>query len=54
MVEGMAKTAREARRFEEVSALGRNLEELEGEIGELRRRVGEVERRWEGVYGGEA
>ncbi|KAH8168604.1 FYVE zinc finger domain-containing protein [Sarocladium implicatum] len=51
MVEGMARTAREARRFEEVAALGRNVEELEGEIGELRRRVGEVERRWEGVYG---
>lgn len=50
MVEGMARTAREARRFEEVTALGRNVEELEGEIEELRRRVGDVERRWEGVY----
>jgi hypothetical protein len=53
MVEGMLKTARDARRFEEVSALGRNLEELDGEIGEVRRRVGEVERRFEGVYTGE-
>lgn len=50
MVEGMVRTARDARRFEEVSALSRNLEELGGEIADLKRKVGDVETRWEGVY----
>lgn len=50
MVEDMIRTATGARRFEEVSALSRNVDELEGEIQELRRKVGDVEARWEGVY----
>ncbi|POR39046.1 Vacuolar segregation protein pep7 [Tolypocladium paradoxum] len=50
MVEGMIRTATGARRFEEVSALSRNVDELEGEIQELRKKVGDVEARWEGVY----
>jgi hypothetical protein len=50
MVQDMLKAATAARRFEEVSALSRNSEELDGEIDELRRKVGGVEERWEGVY----
>lgn len=52
LVEAMAQEATKARRFEEVSALGRNRDELKGEVEELRRRVGDVEGRWEGVYRG--
>ncbi|KEY74059.1 hypothetical protein S7711_02649 [Stachybotrys chartarum IBT 7711] len=50
MVQDMLKAATAARRFEEVSALSRNSDELDGEIDELRRKVGGVEERWEGVY----
>lgn len=50
MVEQMTQVATKRRRFEEVSALSRNREELEGEIATLRGKVGDVEVRWEGVY----
>ncbi|KAJ6443222.1 vacuolar segregation protein (Pep7) [Purpureocillium lavendulum] len=50
MVDDMLRLATRARRFEEVSALSRNAEELDGEIVELRKKVGSVEDRWEGVY----
>lgn len=50
MVDEMLKAATSARRFEEVSALSRNKEELEGEINGLRGKVGDLEDRWEGVY----
>jgi len=50
MVDQMAQAATKARRFEEVSALSRNKQELEGEIEVLRSRVGDVEMKWEGVY----
>ncbi|KAM4063990.1 FYVE zinc finger domain-containing protein [Hirsutella rhossiliensis] len=50
MVQDMMSMAKGARRFEEVSALARNVDELDGEIGQLSRKVGEVEQRWEGVY----
>ncbi|KAH7376921.1 VAC1 protein [Plectosphaerella cucumerina] len=50
MVADMVSSARGAKRSEEVSALSRNLEELDAEIATLRRRVGDVEQRWEGLY----
>ncbi|KAJ4257521.1 carboxypeptidase Y-deficient [Fusarium torreyae] len=50
MVESMIKTAQGSRRFEEVSALSRNVDELDAEIKDLRNKVGGVEERWEGVY----
>ncbi|GJN79190.1 carboxypeptidase Y-deficient [Purpureocillium lilacinum] len=50
MVDDMLRLATRSRRFEEVSALSRNAEELDGEIGELKKKVGSVEERWEGVY----
>lgn len=50
MVESMIKTAHGSRRFEEVSALSRNVDELDAEINELKNKVGGVEERWEGVY----
>ncbi|KYK61920.1 vacuolar segregation protein [Drechmeria coniospora] len=50
MVRDMMKMATTARRFEEVTALAGNLDELDGEIQHLRRRVGDVEQRWHGVY----
>ncbi|KAJ2900248.1 hypothetical protein MKZ38_002530 [Zalerion maritima] len=50
MVQTMVKNAQGQRRFEEVSALTRNAEELDGEIEQLRRRVKGVEGRWEEVY----
>ncbi|KAK5996922.1 Vacuolar segregation PEP7-like protein [Cladobotryum mycophilum] len=50
MVEEMVRTATAARRFEEVSALSRNVDELDGEINGLRKKIGDVEQRWEGVY----
>ena len=50
MVDEMAQAAKQRRRFEEVTALVRNREELDGEIKELRKKVGSVEARWEGVY----
>lgn len=54
MVESMVRMATRARRFEEVSALARNVDELDAEIVQLKRRVGDVEERWEGVYRGGA
>lgn len=50
MVDEMLRSATSSRRFEEVSALTRNKDELEGEIESLRKRVGDLETRWEGVY----
>ncbi|KAK7748224.1 carboxypeptidase Y-deficient [Diatrype stigma] len=50
LVQGMISNAHGARRFEEVSALSRNVEELDGEIADVRARVAEVEDRWRGVY----
>ncbi|KAF4966525.1 hypothetical protein FSARC_5767 [Fusarium sarcochroum] len=50
MVESMIKTAQGSRRFEEVSALSRNVDELDAEIKDLKNKVGGVEERWEGVY----
>ncbi|KAH6683490.1 VAC1 protein [Plectosphaerella plurivora] len=50
MVADMVSSARGAKRSEEVSALSRNLDELDSEIATLRRRVGDVEQRWEGLY----
>ncbi|PHH92456.1 hypothetical protein CDD83_7309 [Cordyceps sp. RAO-2017] len=50
MVEDMIKMATGARRFEEVSALARNMDELDGEIRELGVKVGDVEERWQGIY----
>ncbi|KAM5354279.1 hypothetical protein ACJ41O_000929 [Fusarium nematophilum] len=50
MVDAMVKTAHGARRFEEVSALSRNVDELDAEIKVLRGKIGGVEERWEGVY----
>lgn len=43
-------SARGARRFEEVSALTRNVEELDTEIEKAKKLVGGVEERWEGLY----
>jgi hypothetical protein len=50
MVEQMTAAATKARRFEEVTALSRNQDELAAEIAELKQKVGTVEERWEGVY----
>lgn len=50
MVDEMLRAATTARRFEEVTALSRNKEELEGEIEGLKTKVGDVEDRWAGVY----
>ncbi|KAH6610104.1 vacuolar segregation pep7 [Trichoderma cornu-damae] len=50
MVEEMIKSATSARRFEEVSALSRNLDELNSEIQGLRKRIGDVEKKWEAAY----
>ena len=50
LVQDMVNNARGARRFEEVSALSRNLEELDREIGGLKKQVSGVEERWEGLY----
>ncbi|KAK2063973.1 FYVE zinc finger protein [Colletotrichum caudatum] len=50
MVQQMVDNARNARRFEEVSALTRNVEELDREIEEAKQNVGGVEQRWEGLY----
>ncbi|RYO76150.1 hypothetical protein DL766_003877 [Monosporascus sp. MC13-8B] len=51
LVQGMVANAHGARRFEEVSALTRNVEELDREIEDVTARVGEVEERWRGLYG---
>jgi rabenosyn-5 len=50
LVNEMVNNARGARRFEEVSALTRNREELDREIEGVKRQVGGVEERWEGLY----
>ncbi|WDK21042.1 FYVE zinc finger [Colletotrichum graminicola] len=50
MVQQMVDNARDARRFEEVSALTRNVEELDREIEKAKKNVGGVEERWEGLY----
>ncbi|KAK2039860.1 FYVE zinc finger protein [Colletotrichum somersetense] len=50
MVQQMVDNARNARRFEEVSALTRNVEELDREIEKAKQNVGGVEQRWEGLY----
>ena len=50
LVRQMVEGAKGARRFEEVSALTRNAEELEREIEKLQKRVGGVERRWGELY----
>lgn len=50
MVEEMLRAATRARRFEEISALNRNMDELEIEIQALKNKISGVEARWEGVY----
>lgn len=50
MVHDMVKSAHGARRFEEVSALSRNVDELDVEIQMLKGKIGGVEERWEDVY----
>ncbi|KAM3454156.1 hypothetical protein MY3296_003211 [Beauveria thailandica] len=50
MVEEMLRAATRARRFEEISALNRNMDELEAEINALKGKITSVESRWEGVY----
>lgn len=50
MVQEMLNGARGTRRFEEVGALTKNLEELEREIEASRKKVSGVEERWEGLY----
>ncbi|KAI1463779.1 uncharacterized protein F4812DRAFT_230897 [Daldinia caldariorum] len=50
MVQTMISGAQGARRFEEVSALTRNVEELETEIESVKSKVAAVEERWQDVY----
>ncbi|PKS05957.1 hypothetical protein jhhlp_007790 [Lomentospora prolificans] len=50
MVKQMVNAARDARRFEEVTALSKNVDELEGEIERVKDMVGVVEERWQGLY----
>ncbi|KAI1474893.1 hypothetical protein F4774DRAFT_399054 [Daldinia eschscholtzii] len=50
MVQTMISGAHGARRFEEVSALTRNVEELETEIESVKRKVAAVEEKWQDVY----
>ncbi|KAI1762676.1 VAC1 protein [Hypoxylon sp. FL1150] len=50
MVQTMISGAHGARRFEEVSALTRNIEELETEIEGIKSRVMAVEEKWQGLY----
>ncbi|KAI0173138.1 VAC1 protein [Hypoxylon sp. FL1284] len=50
MVQTMINGAHGARRFEEVSALTRNVEELETEITSLKGKVTAVEDKWQGLY----
>ncbi|KAI1299563.1 FYVE zinc finger protein [Xylaria venustula] len=50
MVQKMINASRGARRFEEVSALTRNVEELEKEIEAAKASVSSVEQRWQGLY----
>ncbi|XXG95241.1 hypothetical protein Hte_001501 [Hypoxylon texense] len=50
MVQTMISGAHGARRFEEVSALTRNVEELEIEIDSVKGKVTAVEEKWQGLY----
>ncbi|KAI1453844.1 VAC1 protein [Annulohypoxylon moriforme] len=50
MVQKMINSAHGARRFEEVSALTRNVEELDTEIEGIRGKVAAVEDKWQGLY----
>ncbi|KAG6001091.1 hypothetical protein E4U21_004691 [Claviceps maximensis] len=50
MVEDMIRSAKGARRFEEVAALSSNIDELNNEIAQLRTKIGDVEQKWEGAY----
>ncbi|ORY70483.1 FYVE zinc finger-domain-containing protein [Pseudomassariella vexata] len=50
MVQAMIASSQGQKRFEEVGALTRNVEELNGEIERIRREVVGVEERWEGLY----
>lgn len=50
LVKEMVNNARGSRRFEEASALNKNVEELDREIAGLRSAVNGVEERWEGLY----
>ncbi|KAK8090653.1 FYVE zinc finger [Apiospora phragmitis] len=50
MVQKMIKSSQGARRFEEVSALTRNVDELEKEIEMIKSKVSGVEERWQGLY----
>jgi uncharacterized protein YukE len=50
LVNDMINNARGAKRFEEMSALTSNREELDREIDGLKKQVDGVEQRWEGLY----
>lgn len=50
MVEDMISSATGARRFEEVGALSRNVDELDREIAKLSTKIRHVEQRWQGAY----
>ncbi len=50
LVQQMVDNARGSRRFEEVGALSRNVEELDKEIDRLKHQVNGVEKRWESLY----
>lgn len=50
MVQEMVNNAKGARRFEEMGALTRNLDELDKEIATIKKQVSGVEERWEGLY----
>jgi len=50
IVQKMINASRGARRFEEVSALTRNVEELDREIEEAKAKVSELDARWQGLY----
>ncbi|CAK7207087.1 carboxypeptidase Y-deficient [Sporothrix eucalyptigena] len=54
LVQQMVDNAHGSRRFEEVGALSRNVEELDIEINRLKQQVSGVEERWEGLYASEA
>ncbi|KAI1332360.1 FYVE zinc finger protein [Xylariaceae sp. FL0255] len=50
MVQKMISSLTGARRFEEVSALTRNVEELDVEIADAKTKVASIEERWKGIY----
>ncbi|KAI1431493.1 FYVE zinc finger protein [Xylaria sp. CBS 124048] len=50
IVQKMINASRGARRFEEVGALTRNIEELDKEIEVAKAKVTQVEKRWQGLY----